>query len=249
MLGASEGPFGVDVPVVSEQDSYPGGEGFGVSQGFQGAMKAKLALPEVAFQSGNKLTAKDATERLDGKEEGVAWLDPMSAIERQSAGGHDTMHVQVMFEFLIPGVEHTEEADLGAEMFGIASDFEEGCGTGLQQEMVQEFLVLQGERRQFMGEREDNMDVARGEKLLTTRFEPTAASVGLTLRAVPVTAAVVRDGRTVAAVGALIEMPAQGGGATAHDGSQPFEGLPGDPAATAFDEAASRGANQIGHLE
>ncbi len=65
----------------------------------------------------------------------------MSAIERQSAGGHDTMHVRVMFEFLIPGVEHTEEADLGAEMFGIASDFEEGCGTGLQQEMVENLLV------------------------------------------------------------------------------------------------------------
>ena len=60
------------------------------------------------------------------------------------------MHVRVMFEFLIPGVEHTEEADLRAEMFGIASDFEESCGTGLQQEMVQESFVLQGERRQFM---------------------------------------------------------------------------------------------------
>ena len=47
-----------------------------------------------------------------------------------------------MFEFLISGVEHTEEADLGADMFGIASDFEESCGTGLQQEMVQKFLVL-----------------------------------------------------------------------------------------------------------
>jgi hypothetical protein len=34
-------------------------------------------------------------------------------------------------------------------MFGIASDCEESCGTGLQQKMVQEFLVLQGERRQF----------------------------------------------------------------------------------------------------
>jgi hypothetical protein len=57
------------------------------------------------------------------------------------------MHVRVMFEYLIPGVEHTEEADLGAEMFGIASDCEEGCGTGLQQEMVQEFLILKDERR------------------------------------------------------------------------------------------------------
>ena len=136
------------------------------------------------------------------------------------------MHVRVVFEFLIPGVEHTEEADLRAEMFGIASDFEEGGGTGLEQEMVQEFLVLQGERRQFMGEREDNMDVARGEKLLTTRIEPTVAGVGLTLRAVPVAVAVVRDGRTVATVGALIEMPAQGGGATARDGSQHGEVLP-----------------------
>src|SRR6266481_6139536 len=93
------------------------------------------------------------------------------------------------------------------------------------------------------------MDVARGEKFLTTRFEPTVASVGLTLWAVPVTATVVGDGRTVPAVGALIEMPAQGGGATARDGPQHFEVLPGDPAAAAFEEGASRGANQIGHLE
>jgi hypothetical protein len=39
-------------------------------------------------------------------------------------------------------------------------------------------------------------------------------------------AAVVRDGRTVPTVDALIEMPAQGGGATARDGSQHGEVLP-----------------------
>ena len=93
------------------------------------------------------------------------------------------------------------------------------------------------------------MDVARGEKFLTTRLEPTLAGVGLTLRAVPVAAAVVGDGRTVPAVGALIEMPAQGGGATVHDGAQHLEVLPVDPPAASFDEWASCGANQIGHLE
>src|ERR1700732_5429576 len=93
------------------------------------------------------------------------------------------------------------------------------------------------------------MDVARGEKFLTARFEPTVASVGLTLGAVPVTATVEGDGRTVPAVGALIEMPAQGGGATARDGPQHLDVLPGDPFTAAFDETASRGANQIGHLE
>ena len=36
-------------------------------------------------------------------------------------------------------------------MLGIAGDFEEGFGTGLLQQMVQDFFVLQGERGQFMG--------------------------------------------------------------------------------------------------
>ena len=34
----------------------------------------------------------------------------------------------MMLELLIPGVQHAEEADLGAEMSGIAGDFEERFG-------------------------------------------------------------------------------------------------------------------------
>src|ERR1700683_2966305 len=97
---------------------------------------------EVAFQSADKITTKNLSEYGDGEKEARARWNPNRVIERQSAGGHDTMHVGVMFEFLIPGVEHSEEADLGAEMFGIASDFEEGFSTALQQEVVQDFLVL-----------------------------------------------------------------------------------------------------------
>src|SRR6516225_2111473 len=93
------------------------------------------------------------------------------------------------------------------------------------------------------------MNVTRRQKFLATCFEPTVACVGLTLWAVPIPAAVVGDGRTVAAVSALIEMPAQGGSATARDGPQRFEVLPGDPFAASLDECGSRGANQIGHLE
>src|SRR5512132_2276442 len=93
------------------------------------------------------------------------------------------------------------------------------------------------------------MDVARGEKFLTTRLQPGSTGVGLTLRAVPITAAVVRDSRAVPTGDALIEMPAQGSGATACDGPQHGEVLPSDPPPASFDEGASRGANQIGHLK
>jgi hypothetical protein len=69
------------------------------------------------------------------------------------------------------------------------------------------------------------------------------------LEKTPHKAAVVRDGWTVATIDAPIEMPAQGGGATARDGSQHREVLPGNPSTASFDEDASRGANQIGHLK
>lgn len=86
-------------------------------------MEAKFALAEVAFQSDDKLAAKNLPEHRDGKKEARVRWNPKRVVERQSAGGNHTMGMRVMFEFLIPGVKHTEEADLGAEMFGIASDF------------------------------------------------------------------------------------------------------------------------------
>ncbi len=120
------------MPVVPEQGSQPSRECLGVSERLQVAMKIKLALSKVALERGDKLAAKDAAEHLDGKKEGVAWLNPVGAIERQSTGGHHTMRVRVKFELLIPGVEHAKEADLGAQMLGITSDLEERFRTGLQ---------------------------------------------------------------------------------------------------------------------
>ena len=86
------------------------------------------------------------------------------------------MDMRVKFELLIPGVQHAEEADLRAEMFGIASDFEKGSRTGAKQKVVDHLLVLQGQWCQLARQREDNMDIARREQLLATRCEPAVAS-------------------------------------------------------------------------
>jgi hypothetical protein len=99
------------------------------------------------------------------------------------------MGMWVMFEFLIPGVEHTEETDLSAEMLGIASDLEEGFGTGLQQQMVEDFLVLQGERCQLRRQGEDDMDVGRGEQFAPSSLDPAFASARLTLWAMAIATA------------------------------------------------------------
>jgi hypothetical protein len=104
-------------------------------------------------------------------------------------------------------MEHTEEADFRSETFRRPSDFEQGFGAGPEQEIVDDLLVLQGQRGEPMRKREDDMDVASGQELLTARLDPTVAGVGLALGTMPITAAVVRDD-VMPAAGTLIQVSA-----------------------------------------
>ena len=149
-------------------------------------MKVELAIMKGTLERVVELAAKDATEHLDGKKEIVAWFDPAGVIDRQAAGGHHAMYMRVKFEFLTPGMQHAEEANLCAKMFGIAGDFEKGFRTGAEQEIVEDLLVLQDQRSQMTRKREDHMHVLRPKKFPATLFQPTFVSSCLTLRAVPI---------------------------------------------------------------
>src|SRR5580692_3872852 len=127
-------------------------------------------------------------------------------------------------------------------MLGIASDFEKCFRTGTEQQAVEDLLVLQHQRSQAMGQCEDHVQIAGREKFLAPRS-------GLTLRAMAIAAAVIGDGGTMPAAGALIEMTAQCGGTTPANGPQHFAVLPTEPVAISFEESVSRGADQIGHLQ
>jgi hypothetical protein len=159
------------------------------------------------------------------------------------------MDMGVGCEFLTPGVQNAEEADLRAEMSGIASDFEKCFRTGAKQEIIEDLSVLQGQWSQPLRKGEDHMDVARREKFSSACCDPPFPGRGLTLRAVPVSAGVVRDSGAMPAAGALIEMTAQCGGATPPNGQQHFDMLPTEPVAISFDESSSRCADEIGHLQ
>src|SRR5260221_9082511 len=100
-----------------------------------------------------------------------------------------------------------------------------------------------------MGQCEDHVQVAGWKQLSSTRSDPAVPSSGLTLRAMAIAAAVIGDGGTMSAAGALIEMTAECGSTTPPNGQQHFDVLPTEPVAISFDEGISRGADQIGHLE
>jgi len=70
------------------------------------------------------------------------------------------MDMGVVFEFLRPGGEHAEEADVGAEVFGIGGHGLQGLGSGAEQEIVEEFLVWESQGGEFPRHGEDHVDVA-----------------------------------------------------------------------------------------
>jgi hypothetical protein len=93
------------------------------------------------------------------------------------------------------------------------------------------------------------MHIASGEQFLTTRFDPTVVGSRLTLGAMPIAAAVVGDGGSMPAAGALVEVTTESGGATPRNGQQHFDMLPADPLAASFDEGVSCCADEIGNFE
>jgi hypothetical protein len=113
-------------------------------------------------------------------------------------------------------MQHTEEADLCPKVSRIAGHFEEGFRTDTKQKIVEDLLVLQDQWRQATWQGEHDVGVGRRQKFSLSRGDPAFPSSGLTLRAVPISAAIEGDG-AMSAAGALIEMTAEGGGTTPHN--------------------------------
>jgi hypothetical protein len=106
-------------------------------------------------------------------------------------------------------MEHAEEADLRAEVAGITSDLKQGCGTGLEEQVVDHALVLERKGSQFTWQREDEMHVACGQQFPLARLQPARTRVHLASRTMPVAARVIGDGRRMSAGGTAIAMAAE----------------------------------------
>jgi hypothetical protein len=110
---------------------------------------------------------------------------------------------------LSPTVEHGEEADLGAEIFGIGSDGRQGLGRGSEQNAVDEIFVLVSNSGDRFGEGEDDMKIRGRENFRFPFFDPFGTRQGLALGAMSVAAAIVA-GTLVRTAVTMLEMTAEG---------------------------------------
>src|SRR6516225_1176397 len=147
MFWAAERPFRVDNPLVTEQYPQPRSEGARFRQRQEMSVELECAGLKGGLESGNKLAAKDTAEHFDGQEEGSARGYPAGVIRNEAASGQHAVNMRMMLESLVPSVEHAEEADLGSQVPGIASDLQQSGSAGVKEQVVDHPFVLQRERR------------------------------------------------------------------------------------------------------
>jgi hypothetical protein len=119
----------------------------------------QLALLESSFETGDELTAKDTTKYAHGQKEGIAGMDPMHMVRGKTSGGDYTMDMRMKKQVLPPTVQHGEKADLGPEVFGVGGDLQQGLRAGVEQEVIEDFLVYQCQVRELVRQSEDHMDI------------------------------------------------------------------------------------------
>ena len=127
-------------------------------------MKLKLSRGVCLLECFYELAAEDLAEHFFWEKELLmSGANPAGAVKRQAAGRNDAVDVRMVLEFLIPGMEDTEKADFGAEMFGIGGNFDQGFGAAAEQQTVDDGLILKGQGCQLVGHGEDDVRIGCGQ--------------------------------------------------------------------------------------
>jgi hypothetical protein len=249
LFGSAERRFAIHNPAQSGQLTDETPKQPRLRPALEPAVKPQLTRSVSLLESFDEFATKNFAEYVFGKEEaGASRMYPARVVAGETAGGHDAMDMWMVLQLLIPGVEDAEETDLGPEAFGIRSDLGQCLGAGAEEQAVDDFFVLQCQGCQLMRKREDNMSVSRRQQFGTARFEPAVARLALALRAVPVTAGVIRDG-AMAAAGTLVQMTSHGGGSAALDCDEHLQMEPRKPGGRLVSEAMRGGGYDIGQLQ
>src|SRR5258708_6338499 len=102
VLWAAKRAFDVHDPVLSEELSQELPELLRVSQAPQGTVETEFVRPEQTLQAVDELASEDFAEDADGEKERRRRTNPVSILERETAGGDDTVKMWMVLQVLSP---------------------------------------------------------------------------------------------------------------------------------------------------
>ena len=155
----------------------------------------KGELPGVVSHSEvcDELLAEKATQDSHRDEEVLSARDPLIAIRGDSATWDNAVDVWMMVQILTPGVKHCKEADLGTQMLSVSCYREKSLGNGTEEKVVDQLLVLKGQRAEAIRERKHYVEIRHTKELFLPRLKPRCPGSCLALWAMAIATGVVGD--------------------------------------------------------
>src|SRR3954471_527185 len=96
------------------------------------------------------------------------------------------MDVRMVLQVLAPGMEHSDETDLGAEMARIGGDRAQCFGCGPEQDGVDRGLVLESDFGGWRRQGEDDVEIRHRQQFVLPFGQPGGARPSLAFRAMSV---------------------------------------------------------------
>lgn len=112
----------------------------------------------------------------------------MSVVGRQPSGRRHTVQMRMVQQGLSPGLQDGDKADVGPQVFWVAGDGQQSLGGSSKQKTVEHSLVLQRQRAELIGQREDEVKVEDVEQVGAALLTPVCLSFGLALRTMAIAA-------------------------------------------------------------
>src|SRR5215213_2753330 len=106
--------------------------------------EVQLAGSERPLQITQEQSAEQPRQYPDGQEEAGSARNPALAVRRNSTTRHQAVQMRMVHQVLSPGVQHSQKADLRAQVFGIRGDRVQCFGRRSEQDVVDDNLVLEG---------------------------------------------------------------------------------------------------------
>jgi hypothetical protein len=168
------------------------------------------------FEEVSELGPKDAGEGFFRQEVVVFCRAPSVAVRSQPAPGDQIVHMGVVAKVSSPALQDSDHAEGASDVFGIGSELLQGLLEGMEEQVVEELLIAPDQATQVSGQSEGGHEVWDGQEQGSLLLDPAVDLVVLTLRAMAVLAGVIPI-VVLLALGAAVEMTAQGLGAAGAD--------------------------------
>ena len=188
LFRAREGSLGVDHPVGLVDWREVAAECCGFLQVAMRREEVQPAGGKCLLEVMQEPSPEQSRQHSDRQEEARTARDPAVAVLCDAATRDQAMQMRVVHQVLPPGVEHGQEADLGAEVGRIGGDGAQRLRDGPEQNVVDHGLVLEGDGGDLLRHGEHDMEVWRVEQLRLTVVQPLSPCETLAFWTIPVAA-------------------------------------------------------------